>query len=54
MCRSRDSLPRRPVASWSLTGARRATVNRFKAARAPGEGYSAAILRLAKQEVVTA
>jgi hypothetical protein len=32
----------------------RAAVNRLKAARAPGEGYSATILRLAKQEVVTA
>ena len=32
----------------------RAAVNRLKAARAPGEGYCATILRLAKQEVVTA
>jgi hypothetical protein len=32
----------------------RAAVNRFKVARAPGEDYSATILRLAKQEMVTA
>ncbi len=32
----------------------RAAVNRLKAARAADEGYSATILRLAKQQVVTA
>ena len=32
----------------------RAAVYRLKAAQAPGESYSATILRLAKQEAVTA
>ena len=32
----------------------RAAVNRLQAARTPGESYSATILRLAKQEAVTA
>jgi hypothetical protein len=32
----------------------RAAVNRLQAAQTPGESYSATILRLAKQEAVTA
>jgi hypothetical protein len=42
--------PQRGYCLW-LT---RAAVNRLKAAQAPGESYSAAILRLARQGAVTA
>jgi hypothetical protein len=45
---------RSPQGDYYLWLTRAPAVNRLKAARAPGEGYSATILRLAKQEVVTA
>ena len=52
LLRDKTHKPGRPQGAYFL--ADRAAVNRLKAARVPREGYSATILRFAKQEVVTA